>query len=80
MDRDSMQTSDESQLAKPIERSLPELAERREVRIVGVRVAGRRRRPSGEKPPLQRDLHTAGRLWLLGGIAMAERFGERRNA
>jgi membrane-associated phospholipid phosphatase len=70
MDRDSMQTSDESQVATPIERSLPELAERREVRIVGVRVAGRRRRPSGEKPPLQRDLHTAGRLWLLGGIAM----------
>ena len=36
-----MQTSDESQVATPIERSLPELAERREVRIVGIRVAGR---------------------------------------
>ena len=54
----------------PIERSLPELAVRREVRIVGIRVAGRRRRPSGEKPPLQRELHTLGRLWLFGGVAM----------
>jgi hypothetical protein len=70
MDREPMQTSDESQVATPIERSLPELAERREVRIVGVRVAGRRRRPSGEKPPLQRDLNTAGWLWLVGGVAM----------
>jgi membrane-associated phospholipid phosphatase/tRNA A-37 threonylcarbamoyl transferase component Bud32 len=70
MDRGSIQTSDESQVATPVERSLPELAERREVRIAGVRLAGRRRRPSGEKAPLQRDLHTVGRLWLLGGVAM----------
>ena len=33
-------------------------------------MAGRRRRPSGEKPPLQRELRTIGKLWLLGGIAM----------
>jgi tRNA A-37 threonylcarbamoyl transferase component Bud32/membrane-associated phospholipid phosphatase len=65
-----MQPSDDSQEVTPIERSLPELAVRREVRIAGVRVAGRRRRPSGEKPPLQRELRTMGRLWLLGGIAM----------
>ena len=65
-----MQTSDEPQESTPIERSLPELAVRREVRIVGIRVAGRRRRPSGEKPPLQREQGTVGRLWLLGGIAM----------
>ena len=53
-----------------IERGLAELGVRREVRIVGVRIAGRRRRPSGEKPPLQRELQITGRLWLLGGIAM----------
>ncbi len=65
-----MQTSDESRVTAPVGRSLPELAERREVRIAGVRVAGRRRRPSGEKPPLRRDLQTVGWIWLLGGIAM----------
>ena len=70
MGLETMQTSDEPPVATPIGRSLPELAVRREVRFVGVRVAGRRRRPSGERPPMQRELHTAGRLWLLGGIAM----------
>ena len=65
-----MGTPRETQVVTPIERGLPELGERREVRIVGVRVAGRRRRPSGETPPLHRELRTAGRLWLLGGVAM----------
>ncbi|MCP4958001.1 MAG: phosphatase PAP2 family protein [Actinomycetia bacterium] len=54
----------------PIEPGLVELGERREVRIAGVRMAGRRRRPSGEKAPLQRELRTSGRFWLLGGLAM----------
>lgn len=58
------------QEAPKISRGLPELAAQRDFRIVGVRVAGRRRRPSGEKAPLQRELRTAGKLWLLGGIAM----------
>jgi membrane-associated phospholipid phosphatase/tRNA A-37 threonylcarbamoyl transferase component Bud32 len=65
-----MDSSGESQESTPIERVLPELGVRREVRIVGIRVAGRRRRPSGEKAPLPRELRTVGRLWLLGGIAM----------
>lgn len=65
-----METPAESEQSTPIERWLPELGERREVKIAGVRVAGRRRRPSGEKAPLQRELRTVGRLWLLGGIAM----------
>ena len=63
-----MDSSGETQ--ESIERVLPELGVRREVRIVGIRVAGRRRRPSGEKAPLPRELRTVGRLWLLGGIAM----------
>ncbi len=65
-----MDSSGELQESTPIERVLPELGVRREVRIVGIRVAGRRRRPSGEKAPLPRELRTVGRLWLLGGIAM----------
>ena len=43
---------------------------RREVRVAGIRVAGRRRRPSGEKAALRGDLQTSGRVWLLGGIIM----------
>ncbi|RPI24316.1 MAG: phosphatase PAP2 family protein, partial [Actinobacteria bacterium] len=53
----------------PIQPELPAVAERREMRIAGIRVSGRRRRPSGEKAPLQRELRTSGKLWLLGGIA-----------
>ena len=53
----------------PIEPGLVELGERREVRIAGIRFAGRRRRPSGERAPLQRELHTSGKLWLVGGLA-----------
>jgi membrane-associated phospholipid phosphatase len=52
----------------PIERELPAVAHRREMRIVGVRVSGRRRRPSGEKAPMQRELRTAGKIWLVSGI------------
>ncbi len=56
--------------APNVDRGLPELSQRREVRIVGIRVAGRRRRPSGERAPLHRELRTAGRLWLLSGVVM----------
>ncbi len=65
-----MENLGESQESTPIEPGLPALGERREIRIAGIRVAGRRRRPSGEKAPLPRELRTAGRLWLLGGLAM----------
>ena len=51
-----------------IERGLPPVAVRRETYLAGIRVAGRRRRPSGEKAPMQRELRWAGRLWLIGGI------------
>ena len=57
-------------MVTPIEPGLVDFGERREVRIAGVRLAGRRRRPSGEKAPLQRELRTSGRLWLVGGLAM----------
>jgi tRNA A-37 threonylcarbamoyl transferase component Bud32/membrane-associated phospholipid phosphatase len=63
-------TSGEQRNPAPVGRGLPELSQRREIRIGGVRVAGRRRRPSGERAPLQRELRIVGRLWLLGGIAM----------
>ncbi len=56
--------------SEPIARELPDVGVRREVRVAGIRVAGRRRRPSGEKQSLSRDLRTSGRLWLVNGIIM----------
>jgi membrane-associated phospholipid phosphatase len=55
---------------EPIAPGLPSVGVRREVRVAGIRVAGRRRRPSGEKAALRRDLETSGRAWLLGGLIM----------
>ena len=54
----------------PIARELPTIGTRREVRVAGIRLAGRRRRPSGEKAPLQRELQATGRLMLLAAIGM----------
>ncbi len=56
--------------ASPIERGLPTIGVRREVRVAGIRIAGRRRRPSGEKAPLERQLKATGRVWLAAGIAL----------
>ena len=43
---------------------------RRELRIGALRLSGRRRRPSGEKPPLPRELRASGWFWLLSGFGM----------
>ena len=53
-----------------VARELDLVGKRREFKVAGVKVAGRRRRPSGGVAPLPRDLRTAGRLWLLSGLAM----------
>ncbi len=53
-----------------VTRELDLVGRRREFRIAGVTVAGRRRRPSGEAAPLPRELRTAGHLWLLSGLLM----------
>ncbi|NNF11385.1 MAG: hypothetical protein HKN74_13985, partial [Acidimicrobiia bacterium] len=37
---------------------------RREFRIGPMRIAGRRRRPSGEKPPLPREISAGGWIWI----------------
>ena len=65
-----MDTPPDSSLqgSQPIERELPAVAERREMRFAGMRIAGRRRRPSGEKAPMQRELRTSGKLWLVAGV------------
>jgi len=59
-----------TELPGPIAPGLPTVGVRREIRVAGIRVAGRRRRPSGEKAALRGDLETSGRAWLLGGLVM----------
>ncbi len=55
----------------PTDPRLTGVAERHTVRVGRVELTGRRRRPSGERPPLARPLQTAGWLWLLGGTLVA---------
>ena len=51
--------------------ALDDIGERRELRIAGIKLYGRRRRPSGEKSPLPRTLHWTGWAWLLAGLSVA---------
>ena len=60
-----------AQADPPLSPGLDMVGVRRELRIGGVKVAGRRRRPAGEKPPLPRELRASGRFWLIVGIAVA---------
>ena len=50
--------------------TLGTLGQRRVVRVGGVRFIGRRRRPSGEKAPLPRELQASGIFWLVAGITV----------
>lgn len=50
--------------------SLGEIGHRRQVRVGGLRVSGRRRRPSGQKPPLPRELERSGWFWLIAGAGL----------
>ncbi len=51
-----------------VESGLGDIGQRREVRVAGIRVSGRRRRPSGEKEPLPRELKASGWFWLAAGV------------
>jgi hypothetical protein len=53
-----------------VARELDLVGRRREFRVAGIRIAGRRRRPSGEVAPLPRDLRMTGHFWLWMGLAM----------
>ena len=50
--------------------TLGDIGHRRQLRLAGIRLAGRRRRPSGEKPPLPRELKRSGWFWLIAGLAL----------
>jgi membrane-associated phospholipid phosphatase/tRNA A-37 threonylcarbamoyl transferase component Bud32 len=51
--------------------ALDDIGERRELRIAGIRLYGRRRRPSGEKSALPRTLQWTGWAWLAAGLSVA---------
>ena len=50
--------------------TLDNVGVRRRIRIAGLTVLGRRRRPSGEADPLPHELKTSGRAWFLAGLAV----------
>ena len=66
-DEDRSQGADESSGEAT---GLGQIGHRRQVRVAGIRIAGRRRRPSGEKSPLPRGLKRSGRFWLIAGLAI----------
>jgi len=68
---DDQSSLDEIELGDRASHSLEQIGHRRTFNIAGVKVAGRRRRPSGERPPLPRELKTSGRFWLAAGIGIA---------
>ena len=70
MDVEPGSSLEEVELGTRVARELDLVGHRREFRVAGVRVAGRRRRPTGEKAPLPRELRAAGRIWLIAGLIM----------
>lgn len=58
-------------VSHPVRRQLDDIGERRELRFGGIRLSGRRRRPSGEREPLPREFRGSGRVWLIVTIATA---------
>ena len=61
-------TLDEVELGKRVTSELTDIGERRQMRVAGVRLSGRRRRPSGEKAPLPVQLMKSGYVWLAAGL------------
>jgi len=61
---------DAIELGERAARELGHVDERRVYSIAGIKVTGRRRRPSGERPPLPRELQASGKFWLISGIVV----------
>ena len=61
--------SDAVRRREPISAQLTRIGERRELRLGGIRLTGRRRRPVGARAPLPRELRMSGRIWLLIGLS-----------
>jgi membrane-associated phospholipid phosphatase len=50
--------------------TLEDVGVRREIRLGGLTLLGRRRRPSGEADPLPRPLRASGRFWLFSALVV----------
>ncbi len=59
---------DQIELGERVAQHLEGVGERREIRLGHFRVTGKRRRPSGERPPLPRQLRASGWFWLVIGV------------
>ena len=59
---------DHIELGERVVRQLEGVGERRQIQVGRLRISGKRRRPSGEKPPLPRELKMAGKIWLVIGL------------
>ena len=55
----------------PVAPQLPDIGDRRVLRIAGVRFSGRRRRPVGARAPLPRELQASGWFWLWTVVALS---------
>jgi hypothetical protein len=64
VERKPTQSLEEIELGPRVASALAGIGERREIKLAGFRLAGRRRRPSGTPPPLPHPLYTSGRVWL----------------
>jgi membrane-associated phospholipid phosphatase len=51
--------------------SLEQVGGRRQLRIGGIRISGKRRRPAGEKAPLPREFRASAKFWLIAGLGTA---------
>ncbi|MDH3730237.1 MAG: hypothetical protein OES13_03770 [Acidimicrobiia bacterium] len=60
---------DDVELGERVVSQLEGVGERREIRVGGLLISGKRRRPSGEKPPLPRELKLSGKIWLVVGVS-----------
>ncbi|HSR15281.1 MAG TPA: tetratricopeptide repeat protein, partial [Gemmatimonadales bacterium] len=69
---DRVLSLEEVELGERVARQLEGVGDRLEVRVAGIRFSGRRRRPTGERPPLPIQLRASGWVWLaLGGTVFA---------
>ena len=67
---DDDRSLDAIEMGERAARELGHVDERRVYSIAGIKVTGRRRRPSGERPPLPRELQASGKFWLVSGIVV----------
>ena len=67
---DQVLSLEQVELGERVARQLEGVGDRREMRVAGIKIAGRRRRPTGERPPLPIQLRASGRVWLAVGLSV----------